>query len=467
MQLPEKYIENMKQLLSDEEYRSYEACLSEPRRYGLRVNTSKISVEDFLDRSPFQLTKIPYVKNGFFYEKEEQPAKHPYYYAGLYYLQEPSAMLPADRFPIEQGDRVLDLCAAPGGKSTELAAKISEDGILVANDISFSRAQALLKNLEIQGASSFYVTAESPQKLAEKFPEFFDKILVDAPCSGEGMFRKDAALIKDWMQRGPDYYAPLQTDIVLSALKMLKKGGMLLYSTCTFSEKEDEQVIKTLLSADSDLSTVEIEPYEGFSNGHLGLKDCVRVFPHKMEGEGHFLALLKKGINEKQSATVNANERYVRKNHLDSNIGSKIESKAFDEFCLNISYSIDRNRIMRLNNMLYLLPRDYLDSYRGQLRYLRSGSLLGELDKKGNFKPSQALAMQLSPDTYHNFLNLSIEDDRVYRYLRGETIFYSEQEACLEKGDVLICTDGFALGWGKRVNAGSIKNKYRPEWRMV
>jgi len=191
MNLPKAFEEKMIGLL-EEEYKEYLQCFDEARHYGLRVNTNKITVEDFLKIAPWPLTPIPWIKNGFYYDGETvQPAKHPYYFAGLYYLQEPSAMTPADRLPIEPGDRVLDVCAAPGGKATELGARLKGQGVLVANDISNSRAKGLLKNLELFGISNMLVLSEEPGKLTGFFREYFDKILIDAPCSGEGMFRKD------------------------------------------------------------------------------------------------------------------------------------------------------------------------------------------------------------------------------------------------------------------------------------
>ena len=239
MKLPEDYIESMRQLLGEEELQNYLDCFDAPRTYGLRVNTGKISVETFLKRTPFHLTPVPWVENGFYYDPEEGVTKHPDYYAGLYYIQEPSAMVPASRLPIEEGDRVLDLCAAPGGKSTELAARLRGTGLLVSNDISRSRAQGLLKNLELFGAGNILVTSETPESLLGNFEGFFDKILVDAPCSGEGMFRKDKDMVKSWMEHGPEYYAPIQQEILRTAVKMLRPGGLLLYSTCTFSPLEN------------------------------------------------------------------------------------------------------------------------------------------------------------------------------------------------------------------------------------
>lgn len=233
-QLPEEYLQHMKSLLGEEEYLNYIKSFDSKRYQGLRANGIKIAPEDLKELAPWDLEKIPWIPNGFYYGDEVKPAKDPYYYAGLYYLQEPSAMTPASTLPICPGDRVLDLCAAPGGKSTELGAKLKGQGILISNDISNSRAKALLKNLELAGISNFCVTSETPEKLSQCFPEFFDKILVDAPCSGEGMFRKEHDMVKDWMEKGPSHYAKIQKQIVKEAVKMLKPGGYLMYSTCTF-----------------------------------------------------------------------------------------------------------------------------------------------------------------------------------------------------------------------------------------
>ena len=234
MNLPKVFEEKMKDLLGSE-YEAYTACYDEPRHYGLRVNTAKISVEDFLKIAPWPLEPVPWIHNGFYYDGDNiQPSKHPYYFAGLYYLQEPSAMTPADRLPVEPGDRVLDVCAAPGGKATELGAKLGGTGVLAANDLSSSRAKGLLKNLELFGIGNVLILSEEPGKLVSYFPEYFDKILIDAPCSGEGMFRKEKKMVKAWEEHGPEFFSKIQRSIVTQAAQMLRPGGMLLYSTCTF-----------------------------------------------------------------------------------------------------------------------------------------------------------------------------------------------------------------------------------------
>ncbi len=300
MKLPKEFLERMEKMLGTE-YEAFLKSYEEPRKFGLRVNTAKISVEKFQELTPFHLTPIPWIPNGFYYEREDDPARHPFYYAGLYYLQEPSAMTPATVLPVVPGERVLDLCAAPGGKATALGAKLRGEGLLVANDISASRAKALLKNLEIFGISNSYVTNAVPERLAEQFEESFDKILVDAPCSGEGMFRKDLANARVWSLEKVEECAKTQHAIIRSAVSMLRPGGLLLYSTCTFSPEENEQTIASLLANEPEMELLEIPWYEGFSHGRPELADgnealvrCVRIFPHKMAGEGHFLALLRK-----------------------------------------------------------------------------------------------------------------------------------------------------------------------------
>lgn len=312
MRLPKGFEDRMRELLG-EEYEAYLQCYNKPHFGGLRVNTLKTTPEDFEKICPYSLKRIPWIENGYYYHDHDQPSKHPYYYAGLYYIQEPSAMTPASLLPIQPGDKVLDICAAPGGKSTELGAKLRGEGVLVSNDISNSRAKALLKNVEMFGIRNALVVSEAPDKLARYFLEYFDKILIDAPCSGEGMFRKSSDMIKNWEQNGVTHYSEIQKEIILSAASMLKAGGTMLYSTCTFSPEENEGTISYLLEHCPEFRVVKAIPdensqkerglsYEGFDfgkpnwieNGKEELKDCIRLWPHKVNGEGHFVALLYK-----------------------------------------------------------------------------------------------------------------------------------------------------------------------------
>lgn len=462
MELPVQFCDEMKRILGDE-YEQYLASMNESRRYGLRVNTAKISVEEFRRIAPFPLTPIPYIKNGFFYDGDSvQPAKHPYYFAGLYYLQDPSAMTPASRLPVEEGDVVLDLCAAPGGKATELAAKLRGTGLLIANDISSKRAKALLKNIELFGVENSFIVTEYPKKLADFFTGFFDKILIDAPCSGEGMFRKEPSMVKAWEQNGPSFYAELQEDILRQALPMLKPGGMLLYSTCTFSPLEDEGTVEKILAMNPDMELLQMEGYEGFAPGQpelIGSKDeslrrCVRMFPHKLDGEGHFLALLRK--------RETANEPVMSCEEIRSGLKGE-EKMLWEDFAGHLLRELEADRLESKNGMVYYMPKA-LPKMRG-LRFLRSGLFVGEMKKK-RFEPSQSLAMALRREQYDNCLCLSVEDERVVRYLKGETLVLTDEEAAAPDGWQLVCVDDYPLGWGKK-SRSTLKNKYHSGWRLV
>ena len=497
--LPEEFEMKMKKLLGSE-YEEFLASYDHPRNFGLRVNVDKISPKEFEKIAPFHLTKIPWTENGYYYEEQDMPARHPFYYAGMYYLQEPSAMTPASRLVSKPGDRVLDLCAAPGGKATELGAHLHGKGVLVANDISASRAKALLKNIEVFGIRNSFVLNEVPAKLAENFPEFFDKILVDAPCSGEGMFRKDPAVAKVWDGNKPFECAKQQKEIITRAAQMLAPGGDMLYSTCTFSPEENEQVIQFLLDSRDDMEIREIQPYEGFTpgcpeaaNGTPDLKKCVRIWPHKMAGEGHFLALLhKKAPGETAGAQENDRNGHPNretmvdehKNQVEGTISDikgigKPEIKALTEFFADVSMEMNWKQVEVRKGQVYLVP-EALGTRKG-LVFLRNGLYLGEI-RKDRFEPSQSFAMALKKEEYTAVIDLDYSDVRVEKYLRGETLEVDDivernlqkaeemhnakaMKKRLEKGWQLVCVNGYPLGWGKLVN-GTLKNKYHAGWRM-
>ena len=462
IKLPEKFENKMKELLQDE-YDDYLQCYDEPRYYGLRVNTNKISVEDFLKIAPWPLTPVPWIPNGFYYDGDKiQPSKHPYYFAGLYYLQEPSAMTPASRIPVEPGERVLDVCAAPGGKATELGAKLKGEGVLIANDISNSRARGLLKNLELFGIGNMMVISEEPGKLVEYFPEYFDKILIDAPCSGEGMFRKDKKMVKAWEEHGPEFFSKLQRSIITQAAAMLKPGGMILYSTCTFDPLENEKTVEYLLETCPEFKICDMEGYEGFCEGipkyvedhSEEYRKTVRIFPHKMQGEGHYLALVKKGDDN----TERKNEKTAKPKS-----GAKKLPEELEQFLKELAWDVDKFRLDIREERVYYMPEN-LPMLKG-VRFLRSGLLLGEV-KKNRFEPSQALAMCLKKEEYPRILDLPVSDDRVIKYLKGETLDVEDITSRKEKGWYLVCVDGYPLGFGKLANQ-TLKNKYLPGWRWM
>ncbi len=278
--LPESFLDEMKKLLGDS-YRDYLDSFQKQPRLGLRANGLKLSGEELKSLLPWDLSPVAWAPLGYYYPGDVRPALHPAYSAGLFYLQEPSAMAPGAVLPVAPGLRVLDLCAAPGGKSTQLAARLKGRGVLVSNDISPSRAKGLLKNLELAGAFNICVTAEAPGKLASLWEGWFDRILVDAPCSGEGMFRREPDMVKDWQAKGPSYYASIQREILFEAAKMLRPGGQLLYSTCTFSPEEDEGTVMDLLSRVPEMKLLPLkeEAVPGSRESQI-LPGVLRLFPH-------------------------------------------------------------------------------------------------------------------------------------------------------------------------------------------
>ncbi len=455
--LPEKFENKMKEILGDE-FDAFIAGFSEPRYGGVRFNSLKIDKEEWEKKAPFEVREVPWIENGYYYNLTDQPAKHPYYFAGLYYIQEPSAMTPANMLPVKPGDRVLDICAAPGGKSTELAAKLKGQGVLFSNDISNSRAKALLKNLELFGTKNAVILSEAPGKLTERFRGYFDKILIDAPCSGEGMFRKTPAIMKNWEQYGTEYYHKLQLEIIDAVVPMLAPGGMMVYSTCTFDPAEDEGSIDYILKKWPDMHVVRPEKvYEKFAWGrpelvdsdNAEIKDTVRLWPHLLEGEGHFSALLKRDDNVTESFSG------ITERTKPAKLPEEVK-----EFLKHVKLSLPEERTEVRDNRIYLIPEG-LPELKG-LRIMRTGLLIGEI-AKNRFEPSQALACALKASEFDNVYSLSAEDEDVKRYLKCETI---EAKEDVKDGYVLICVDGHPLGWAKSKN-NTLKNKYLPGWRMM
>lgn len=467
--LPQSFLDSMKEILG-EDYEAFLAGFDGQRQYGLRVNTLKMNLEEFERIAPFHLKKVPWISNGYFYEAEDAPAKHPFYSAGLYYLQEPSAMTPASRLKVQPGERVLDLCAAPGGKATELGAALQGEGLLVANDINTARARALLRNLELFGISNSFVTNEPPHVLAERFPEFFHKIMVDAPCSGEGMFRKNPAVVDSWQEKGPEYFSKLQREIIVQAADMLLPGGMMFYSTCTFSPLENEKTITHLLKERPDMEVIPMEDYEGFAEGLTSYRGevfdescklCRRIWPHKMSGEGHFMALLhkKSGTQQQVQQTVSQSSIWWEKCK-----GLNKEQKATaEDFFSHVNIAYDGKRIDVRGDNLYYLPAPKYDG-RG-LHFLRNGLFMGEFKKK-RFEPSQPFALALHAQDFDQVLDFPADDERLSRYLRGETLDVSDLIAGEKKrkGWQLVMVAGHPLGFGKLVN-NNLKNKYPAGWR--
>ncbi|MBR0385639.1 MAG: RsmB/NOP family class I SAM-dependent RNA methyltransferase [Erysipelotrichaceae bacterium] len=442
MNLPDEYLQEMKDLLKDR-FDCYLAAMEQPSFNGLRINTGKITAEQFTSSAPFALRPVPWCRDGFYYSPADEPARHPYYHAGLYYLQEPSAMAPAEILPVSPGDRVLDVCSAPGGKTTRLLNRLNDSGILVSNDISFSRQKATLRNIERWGARNCYVTACDPSEMKNRFSGWFNRILVDAPCSGEGMFRRDPSLITSWKQKDSSYYPPIQKEILSSSIDMLAPGGYILYSTCTFSRCENEDVISAILEEHPDIELMDIcSDFPWFERSPY-LPQTVRLYPFNLDGEGHFVALM----HRKGQETV-----------IETTITNSYHDPDFDSFMELISDSFTAGHFSRINDSIYLIPDISIDT--SGLRVLRSGLLLGTCHNN-RFSPAQPLAMALKEEQFSQSLNFSIDDDRVVKYLRGDTLDIDDEISVW----VLVCVDHQPLGFGK-ATGGKLRNRIDAGWIM-
>ena len=445
--LPQEFKDRMKKMLG-KEYAAFEASYEKERYQALRINTLKAG-GDILPGMPFSLTPVPWAENGYYYTAGDFPGKHPYHDAGLYYIQEPSAMAPAEYLDAAPGDRILDLCAAPGGKSTQIAAKMKGKGILISNEIHPARAKILSENIERMGIGNAIVTNETPQRLAEVFAGYFDKILVDAPCSGEGMFRKNEAAYEEWSIENINICAARQDEILACAAKMLRSGGKLVYSTCTFAPEENEGSISRFLKKFPEFEILPAKKEKGMTGGKSGwtkdaaehIEDTVRLFPHKLRGEGHFFALLQKksagGCYKPIGSTV-------------SGIPEK-NCRAWLDFCSeNLKIKLE-GAYCTFGEQLYLLP-EQAPSFAG-LRVLRPGLHLGT-NKKNRFEPSHALALFLKKEDVCRSQDFPADSSQTAAYLNGQAV-----PAEGEKGWHLITADGYSIGWGKR-SGGMMKNHY-------
>ena len=428
-QLPEQFIQNMKKQLPENEWEAFFAVYGNKPVKGVRLNPLRGGRYALKQVLPFLQEPVAWEENGFYTEGEKLGAS-PFHFAGVFYSQEPSAMSAAPLLDVKAGERVLDLCSAPGGKGTQLACKMQGEGIIVLNEPILSRAKILSQNVERMGIKNAVVTSEMPAKLAEKFPAYFDKILVDAPCSGEGMFRKNAdEALREWSEENVALCAARQKEILENATKMLKKGGRLVYSTCTFSTQEDEGQVCDYLQNHPQMRLIKQE----------------KLYPHKIKGEGHFVALFEKTdgeIGDKKPI-----KPFVAR---DSERAYREFEKTFfrEKFAYNLH---------EVNGVLYELPQNVFD-WKG-LQVLRVGVRLGEV-KNGRFEPNHSLAMCLKKEEVLRAVDLSQTDERVGKYLRGETF-----EADVKNGWCMVCIEGFPLGFGKAVN-GTIKNHLPKGLRM-
>jgi NOL1/NOP2/sun family putative RNA methylase len=448
IQLPEAFEKRMQTLLGSE-YDAFIKTYEQDRYYGLRYNPLKTAEQEFLDRVPFAIQKIDWAQEGYYYNPEERPGKHVLHEIGAYYIQEPSAMAVVELLNPKPGEKLLDLCAAPGGKSTQIAGRMFGQGLLVSNEIVPNRAKILAQNIERMGVKNCVVCNETPAHLAGLFPSFFDGIVVDAPCSGEGMFRKDDTAIREWSPEHVRMCAERQSDILEQAAWMLKPGGRLVYSTCTFAPEETEGVISSFLKKHHDFSVEEVPHHEAFSPGRpdwisdpsAHLERTMHLFPHKLRGEGHYIAVLRRtgalaavpggnacGIpSEPLVSSFLCQELGVRKEWVDG-IGGTLQ---------------------HFGEQIYLVPEQMIP-LKG-VKVVRPGLHLAT-EKKKRFEPAHALALAMRTQATDRKRALTPEETK--RYLRGESVGCGE-----EKGWLMLTYLDYPVGFGK-ASAGQIKNHF-------
>ena len=447
MELPQDFKERMKAQLTDgNDYEEFLASYEKERAYGLRYNPLKIGKEKLqsdLLKGQIVLEKVPWAAEGFYYPADSHPGKLPLHEAGAYYIQEPSAMIAAELLDPKPGEKILDLCAAPGGKSTQIAGRMQGRGLLVSNEVIPQRAKTLSRNMERMGVRNAVVLNETPQRLAERFPLFFDRIMVDAPCSGEGMFRKDVEARGEWSLEQVEACVKRQRDILAQAEIMLKPGGILVYSTCTFAPQENEQNAEWF-----------VREYPQFT-----LEKKEQIWPHLHRGEGHFaVKLYRQGMPEMKISEQEVFKRFKQQKMFEQRTknSKQMSYQELSDFCKETlsdnmqAYIFGRiadGQLAVFGEQLYLVPPE-IGSLDG-LKTERAGLQLG-CCKKNRFVPSHALAMALCPEDVKQTLELEEPE----RYLRGETI-----RCGIQKGWTLVTVNGCSIGWGK-ASQGVLKNHY-------
>ncbi len=451
--LPDAFRDKMKMLMKDE-WEVFAEAVEAPAHKGIRYNTLKIDEVAFKKNVSFAKKSVPWCSTGYEIDKEIRPGKHVAYYAGLYYVQEPTAMIPAEVLSPRPGDMVLDLCAAPGGKTTQLACMLNGEGVIVANELVTSRSKILKENTERMGIVNSVLTSAFPEKLLPAFAGSFHKILVDAPCSGEGMFRKNPDAAKEWSPGRVAACAERQKKLMMTVDKLLACGGEVVYSTCTFSPEENEQVMEAMLETGRyDAVPLALPGIVGRGrpewtlHGTKAVSSALRVMPHEVPGEGHFIAKLRKTADDFDA--LPSKGKGAKNSAFDR--ADKKTLKSLKNFCDETGMLYPRGEIFRVGDVLFTPPEGFNAARLSGMRLLRCGIPLAEV-KKNRVEPTHTLAMTLSPENFGNVYDT--EDDEIaFAYLKGEPL------AAPVKGWCLVCWHGFPLGFGKG-DGGIIKNHY-------
>lgn len=435
----QKIFENRMQQILKNEYPSFIQSLNESPFKAIRLNSTKKDIKDYIN-SFFALEPHPYVDEGYYFDYERlHLGKASFHQAGLYYIQEPSAMLVGEITNVQENDYVLDMCAAPGGKSTHIATKLNDTGLLVSNDIHPRRAKILSSNIERFGLSNVIVTNSDTKKLANRFINYFDKIILDAPCSGEGMFRKEEQAIATWSLAKIKECSLIQKELINQAYTMLKNNGIIVYSTCTYSREENEDVIKYATST-FPLKVIPIELKEGFTRD-LDDMGAIRLYPHKFKGEGHFICLLQKNDNSLNNHTVKT---------VTPNL-TKQQFTLLDTFYKENLLINTPTNLVASNNHIYQV-KDYFPAM-DTIRVLRNGLYLGE-SKKNRFEPSHSFALTLTKEKVRRYYSFAYDDENILKFLRGESL-----EGRHQHGYGIIYIDNYPLSFYKESN-NQVKNLY-------
>lgn len=463
MALPQEFITRIQTQLGAES-NDFLASYDNAASYGLRINPLKGAPDAIAPELPFVLSPVAWTPEGYHANPMEHPGRHPLHAAGVYYIQDPSAMSVVSLLDPKPGEKVLDLCAAPGGKSTQIAGRLLGEGLLVCNEIIPSRAKILSQNIERMGVTNALVCQEDPAHLAERLPQFFDKIVVDAPCSGEGMFRKEETAISEWSPDLISMCAERQHEILSYASQMLRPGGILVYSTCTFAPDEDEEQVRIFLQEHPEfvlqnwldyLPNADRAAKAGVESGTLA--GTMRLWPHKIQGEGHFAARLHK--RETESAKPDRQPRKPKRNRQAKPNDHSDFLRWQQETLLPTPWTLDKKRLISFGEELYLLPKA-APALEG-IKILRAGLHLGS-QRKNRFEPSHALAKCLTPQTVTSHYHCN--EDEAVRYLHGEVLSANQAgdnatPAQNVAGWTLVCYGNYPLGWAK-ASQGVLKNHY-------
>lgn len=482
MKLPEAFTSRMHTFFEEKgrlsEEADFFASYEKDPVHGIRWNRLKITPETYdvyMKKMDLPSESVAWCDGGF-YTPDISLGKDPYYHSGAYYIQEPSAMLPASVLGTRPGEFVLDMCAAPGGKATRIAEDLKGQGLLVANEINAERSRALLRNLERCGAGNVVILNEDPKNMVKTFRSFFDRIIIDAPCSGEGMFRRDPFAPKSWEKFGPSSCVPIQTNILEYAHEMLLPGGSIVYSTCTFGEAENEDRIHEFLSRHPEYEIIPHRDLPGVSHDDEGM---MRIWPHKTKGEGHFCVHLRKAPDPDASSDPSNDIRKTEGNKGSSQFVFTKSRECFCDFISGLLTEDAAERYLADVSKSFVLHKDKVhmipvsEKLFSGLKVVKMGDFPGEIKEtaKGRtFIPSQALALELTREMIRpsRFLSLSRDDERLLRYLRCETIMLSEEETgSLDEGEsIVVAVEDFPLGFAK-ATGGVLKNMYPKAWRLM